>query len=103
VLIPDRKGNNRLDTLANVLQQPRMALVILVPGIDDVVRVNGTARVVRDQRLLADSASEGKVPPTGLLIEVEEAFLHCGKALRRCGLWQPSELHTRDALLRPGR
>jgi PPOX class probable FMN-dependent enzyme len=99
LLIPDRKGNNRLDTLVNVLSQPRIALVALVPGIDDVVRINGSARITRDAGLLADSALDGTVPPTGLLVDVDEAFLHCGKALRRSSLWAPKELHARREVL----
>lgn len=87
LLLPDRVGNNRLDGMANILANPRVGLLFLVPGMDETLRVNGTARITDDARVLAPSAVQGRAPKIGLLITVEEAFLHCGKALVRSGLW----------------
>jgi uncharacterized protein len=88
--IPDRPGNNRLDTLKNLVEQPGAGLMFLIPGIEDIVRINGTARVSRDPKLMARFIVEGKPPLSVLVIEVREAFLHCGKAIRRARLWDPA-------------
>ncbi len=90
LLLPDRVGNNRLDGMANLLADPRIGMLFLVPGMNETLRINGTARITDDARLLAPSAVEGRAPKVGLLIAVEEAFLHCGKALIRSKLWDPA-------------
>ena len=90
MLLPDRPGNNRADSYGNVLAHPGVGLLFLVPGMDETLRVNGTARIVTDADLLAGAAVQGKAPRTGLLIAVAEAFFHCGKALKRAGLWDAS-------------
>ena len=81
ILIPERPGNRLADTLTNLLADPRIALLFLIPGIGDTFRVNGRAAVVDDPELLAPSAVEGRVPKLGVLVTVEEAFTHCPKAL----------------------
>jgi PPOX class probable FMN-dependent enzyme len=90
LLIPDRPGNRRIDSLSNLLANPQVGLLFLVPGIDETVRVNGTAQIVTGEDLLAPTAAQGKIPRTGLLVTVEEAFYHCGKALIRSKLWDPA-------------
>ncbi len=90
LLLPDRVGNNRLDGMANLLANPHIGMLFLVPGMNETLRINGTARVTDDARLLAPCAVEGRVPKVGLLITIEEAFLHCGKALVRSRLWDPA-------------
>jgi len=87
LFLPDRPGNNRLDSLSNVLHNPAVALIFLIPGVEETYRVQGRGRVVRDQAFLARFAVNGKVPRTGLMIEVDECFLHCSKALKRSHLW----------------
>ena len=87
LFLPDRVGNNRLDTLSNVLSNPSVALIFLIPGVEETFRVQGKGKVVRDEAFLARFAVNGKVPRTGLLVEVEECFLHCSKALKRSRLW----------------
>ncbi len=87
LLIPDRPGNNRVDTMGNILDNPRVALLFLVPGVNESLRVNGRARITTDEALLRPLAVQGKAPRSGLLVEVEEVFLHCGKALIRSKLW----------------
>jgi PPOX class probable FMN-dependent enzyme len=106
LLLPDRPGNRLADTLTNLLEDDRIALLFLVPGINDTFRVNGRGRIVDDSKLLAASAIEGKVPKLGILVEVEEAYTQCPKALLRSELWNPerhvarSELPSSGAILR---
>lgn len=85
--IPDRPGNRRADTFTNVLENPRVGLIFLIPGKLETLRVNGRARIVRDEALCARMAVRGKVPQVALVVEVEEAFIHCGKCMLRSGLW----------------
>jgi PPOX class probable FMN-dependent enzyme len=85
--IPDRPGNNRLDTLENLLANPAIGLFFLVPGVEEALRVNGTARLSRTQPLLDIMAVDGKVPKLAIVVTVTEAFLHCAKALKRAPLW----------------
>jgi uncharacterized protein len=87
--IPDRLGNNRLDGMRNVVENPHVGLIFFIPGREDTLRVNGRARVVRDEALLERLAVAGKRPVTALLVEVEQCFLHCARAFKRAGLWQP--------------
>ncbi len=106
LLLPDRPGNKLADTLTNLLADARIALLFLVPGVGDTFRVNGRARIVDDPELLAASAVEGKVPRLGILVEVEEAYTQCPKALLRSELWNPerhvdrSELPSSGEILR---
>jgi PPOX class probable FMN-dependent enzyme len=98
LLLPDRVGNNRLDNFANLLSNPMIGLLVLVPGMDETLRINGRAQITDDDRLLADSKMQGKVPKIGLLITVKEAFLHCPKAFVRSGLWDPEKQIDRRQL-----
>jgi PPOX class probable FMN-dependent enzyme len=98
LLIPDRPGNRIADTLTNVLADPRIALLFLIPGVGDTFRVNGTARIVDDPELLAPSAVEGKAPRLGLLVAIEEAYTQCSKALVRSDLWNPERHVDRTEL-----
>ena len=106
LLLPDRPGNRIADTLTNLLEGPRIALLFLIPGIGDTFRVNGRARIVDDAELLAPSAVDGKVPRLGLLVSIEEAYTQCSKALIRSDLWNPehhvdrSELPSSGEILR---
>lgn len=93
LLLPERPGNRIADTLTNLLEDSRIALLFLIPGVGDTFRVNGSAAVVDDPELLRPSAVEGKVPRLGILITVEEAYTQCPKALIRSELWNP-ERHT---------
>lgn len=88
LLVPDRPGNNRLDGLENVLARPAVALIFMIPGVDETYRVNGTAEIRDDADLRARFEVKGKRPATVLRVTVEEAFLHCAKALMRAQLWQ---------------
>jgi PPOX class probable FMN-dependent enzyme len=90
LLLPDRPGNNRVDSYGNIVANPGVGLIFFVPGIDETLRVNGRARVTTDAALLTPAAAQGKVPRAGLLIEIEQAFFHCAKALKRSALWDAS-------------
>jgi len=85
--IPDRPGNRRADTFTNVLQNPGVGLIFLIPGKLETLRVNGRARIVRDAALLERMAVKGKVPVLALVVSVEQAFIHCGKCIIRSQLW----------------
>ena len=90
LLIPDRRGNNRLDTLKNIVENPAVGLVFLVPGVLETFRVNGEAVISRDPELLAQFSVDGKLPRTVLVVSVKEAYIHCSKALVRADIWNPA-------------
>jgi len=106
LLIPDRPGNRIADTLTNLLADPRIALLFLIPGVGDSFRVNGRAVVTDDSELLAASEVDEKPPRLGILVTVEEAYTQCSKALIRSDLWNPerhidrSELPSSGAVMR---
>jgi len=100
--IPDRKGNNRLDGMENVLQNPNVGLLFMVPGFRETLRVNGRARISADPELCARFAVQGKAPATVMLIDVDEAFIHCGKALIRSRLWEPDAQVAKGEMPTPG-
>ena len=89
IALADRPGNNRLDTLRNLLENPEVALIFLVPGVNETVRVAGTARLSVDPALLASMAVQGKAPKCAIVVSVRQAYLHCAKALLRSRLWAP--------------
>jgi PPOX class probable FMN-dependent enzyme len=88
--IPDRLGNNRIDGLRNIVENGHVGLIFLIPGREDTLRVNGRARIVRDEALLDRLAVNGKRPVTALVVEVEQCFMHCARAFKRAGLWEPA-------------
>ncbi len=91
LLIPDRLGNNRIDTIGNLLECPGVGLIFFVPGLRETLRVNGRARITTDPVLLEPCAVQGKVPRSGILVSAEEVYFHCGKALIRSDLWNPEK------------
>jgi len=88
LLVPDRPGNKRFDGMRNLLENPGMGLLFLVPGSEETLRVNGRARIVRDPVWLAHLAAQGKTPQLAIAVDVEESFLHCAKCVKRSGLWE---------------
>ena len=98
LLIPDRPGNNRIDSTRNIVANPHVGLIFFVPGVNETLRVNGRARLTTDAGLLAPLAAHGKTPKAGILVAVDEAFLHCGKALIRAKLWEPESRIERARL-----
>jgi PPOX class probable FMN-dependent enzyme len=106
LLLPERPGNRIADTLTNLLHDPRIGLLFLIPGVGDSLRVNGSAVIVDDPELLAESEVDGKVPRLGILVSIEEAYTQCSKAIIRSDLWNPerhidrSELPSSGAILK---
>ena len=101
--LPDRRGNNRLDGLHDILENPQVALLFLIPGVGETLRVHGTARITTDPALRARFAAAGKEPATVLLVTVREVYAHCAKALMRSGLWagreRPPGVPTNGAMI----
>jgi PPOX class probable FMN-dependent enzyme len=89
LVIPDRPGNKRFDGISNILANPHVGLIFLVPRYEETLRVNGRATVTRDPELLARMDVGGRRPLLAIGVEVEEVFMHCAKAFKRSGLWQP--------------
>lgn len=98
LLLPDRPGNKLADTLTNLLADPRIALLFLIPGVGDTFRVNGRATLTTDAALLLPCAVEGKTPRLGILVDIDEAYTQCSKALLRSQLWDPSRFVDRATL-----
>jgi len=96
--IPDRPGNNRLDSLVNILANPCVGLLFIIPGFDDTLRVNGRATLVTDPELLASMSVNGRAPKLAIVVEVSEVFIHCAKALRRSHLWNPDHFQDRTEM-----
>lgn len=103
LVIPERPGNKRIDSIRNILSNPRVGLLFLIPGLEETLRINGKAAVVRDAELLAKMAVNGRSPLLGIVVEVEECFIHCAKALKRSGLWKPETWQEREHLPNPAR
>lgn len=98
LLLPDRRGNNRIDSLRNILHDPRVALLFLLPGIGETLRVNGRATIHADPGLLAEFAIDGKAPRTVLRIAVDAVFFQCSRAVLRSRLWDPAARIDRASL-----
>ncbi|MEM9635381.1 MAG: pyridoxamine 5'-phosphate oxidase family protein [Pseudomonadota bacterium] len=96
--IPDRPGNNRLDTLINILSNPSVGLLFIVPGFDETLRVNGNAFLVNDPEILERMSVKGRAPKLAIVVRVAEVFLHCAKAFRRSQLWNPDQFQDRDEM-----
>lgn len=101
--LPDRLGNRRVDTMLNVAANPQVGLVFMVPGIAETLWVNGRARLCRDDGILAAMAVRDRWPTAALLVEIEEVFVHCGKAMIRSDLWNPEKRVPRDSFPTLGR
>ena len=98
IAIPDLPGNNRLDTLTNMLDNPQVGLIFMVPGMNETLRINGKVRLVRDPELLESMAYQGKLPKLAIVVDVEEVYTHCPKALLRSKLWSDENRIDRSEL-----
>ncbi|WP_417688458.1 pyridoxamine 5'-phosphate oxidase family protein [Roseibium sp.] len=96
--IPDRPGNNRLDTLVNIVANPNVGMLFMIPGFDETLRINGKASIVTEPGLLEALAVNGRSPRSAIVIRIREAFLHCAKAFRRSRLWDPEHRQDRSQL-----
>jgi PPOX class probable FMN-dependent enzyme len=102
LLIPDRRGNNRIDSLRNLVRDPRVAVLFLIPGVGETMRINGRARISTDPKLAETFAMNGKVPKCVLVVTVEKAYFQCTKAIIRSKLWDPASKVDRKILPTPG-
>lgn len=98
IAIPDRPGNNRLDTLENILLNPSVGLLFLIPGMNETLRVNGDARITVDAALRERLAVDGKAPQSVVVVTVKAAYMHCAKAFMRSELWKPETWYDRATL-----
>ena len=98
IAIPDRPGNNRLDTLENVIANPSVGLLFLIPGMNETLRVNGDARISVDPALRERLQAEGRLPTTVMVVSVKAAYMHCAKAFMRSELWKPESWIDRSKL-----
>ena len=98
IFIPERPGNNRIDTLTNIIENPSIGVFFMIPGYEECLRVTGRAALVGDQDLLEAAKVNGKIPKLGILIQINEAMLHCAKAVRRCKLWDPASVQDRSQM-----
>lgn len=102
LMMPDRRGNNRIDSLRNIIRDPRVALLFLIPGLTTTFRVNGRAHIDTDQALLGSFAVDGKAPRSITVIAVEEAYFQCARALIRSELWNPAKHRSAKEFPTPG-
>ena len=102
LMMPDRRGNNRIDSLRNIVRDPRVALLFLIPGAGSTLRVNGRARVSVDAELLASFRMEGKAPRTVVVMNVDEIYFQCARAIVRSELWNPARHVDPKSLPTPG-
>ncbi|MCR9200016.1 MAG: pyridoxamine 5'-phosphate oxidase family protein [Planctomycetaceae bacterium] len=102
VLLPDRRGNNRIDSLRNVVRDPRLALLVLLPGSGTTLRINGTGSIHADPELLESFAVDGQAPRTVLKIQIDQAYFQCARAIVRSGLWDPDHHVSTTELPGPG-
>ncbi|WP_035098822.1 pyridoxamine 5'-phosphate oxidase family protein [Anoxybacteroides tepidamans] len=98
LIIPERPGNKRMDSMRNILSNPKVGLLFFIPGLGETLRVNGNACLVRDEHLLAQMAVKGRNPLIGIGVEVEECFIHCAKSLIRSRLWDADSWPERETL-----
>jgi uncharacterized protein len=98
LIIPDRPGNKRVDSMFNILANPKVGLLFLIPGMSETLRINGEATIIRDVDILGKMAVNGKAPLLGIAVKVEQCFMHCGKAFKRSGLWEPDRWPANEEL-----
>lgn len=98
LVIPERPGNKRMDSLRNVLVNPHIGLIFLIPSLEETLRINGRACVIRDAELLDEMAVNGKAPTVGIGVQVEECYVHCAKAFMRSGLWKPESWPAKNSI-----
>jgi PPOX class probable FMN-dependent enzyme len=103
LMMPDRRGNNRIDSLRNIVRDPRVALLFLIPGSGNTLRVNGRAKISVDPELLSSFEVDGKAPRTVIVMTIEEVYFQCARAILRSDLWNPDKRVDPKSLPTPGR
>ncbi|WP_040952064.1 MSMEG_1061 family FMN-dependent PPOX-type flavoprotein [Gorillibacterium massiliense] len=101
LVVPERPGNRRFDSLGNIIQNPKIGLIFIIPGLEETLRLNGKARVIKDKKILQRLEAYGKVPMIGIGVEVEEGFIQCAKAFKRSNLWDYRSWPDKDDLPKP--
>lgn len=96
LVIPERPGNRRLDSIRNILANPYIGIIFMIPGLEETLRINGKACIVQDDDLLEQMKARGKKPMLGIGVQVEECYIHCAKAFKRSALWEPSSWLTSE-------
>ena len=102
VAIPDRRGNNRIDTLRNIVTDPRVALLFMIPGLNETVRINGRAHICVEPQMLEDFSVDGKSPTSVIVVKIDTMYFQCARALKRSRLWDPSSQVDPNSLPRAG-
>jgi uncharacterized protein len=103
IVVPDRRGNNRIDSLRNLIHDPRVALLFLIPGVSETLRIMGRASICTDPELCASFTMQGKAPRSVLVVAVEKVFFQCAKAIVRSKLWDPATQVERSSLPTSGK
>lgn len=98
IAFPDRPGNNRLDTFKNIIANPNVGMLFVIPGVPEILRINGRAELRDDPELMERFIVNGKLPRLVAVVHVDEAYLHCAKAIMRSGLWDVASQHPRTVL-----
>lgn len=102
IQIPDRRGNNRVDSIRNIVQDPRVGLLFILPGCTNTLRLNGRARISIDQAILRSFEIDGKLPRSVVVVDVEDVYFQCGRALIRSDLWNPDRHVSQESIPSPG-
>lgn len=97
-VIPERPGNRRIDSLRNILSNPHVGIIFIIPGLEETLRINGRAFVIKDEGILKQMKAKEKYPLLGIGVEVEECFIHCAKAFKRSGIWDSKSWAAEDSL-----
>jgi PPOX class probable FMN-dependent enzyme len=98
IVVPDRPGNRRVDGHRNVLENPHIGLIFIIPNVDETVRVNGRAFLTNDPELMQSMAIQGKAPKLGIVVEIDEVYMHCARAFLRSGMWKPESWPNPDTI-----
>ena len=98
IAIPDRPGNRRIDGHRNVIANPHVGLIFIIPNVDETLRINGRAFLTAEPELLASMAIDGKAPKLAIVVEIDEAYMHCARAFLRSGMWRPERWPDPDAV-----
>ncbi|WP_322090990.1 MSMEG_1061 family FMN-dependent PPOX-type flavoprotein [Cytobacillus massiliigabonensis] len=98
LVLPDRPGNKRVDSFENILSNPHVGLVFLIPGLDEVLRINGKATIIKNKEILEKMSLNGKPPLLGIAVDVEECFIHCSRALKKSGIWSQNTWQNQETL-----
>lgn len=101
LIIPERPGNKRFDSLSNILDNPQIGLIFVIPGLKETLRINGRACIVKDPKLLEQMKAKNKVPLLGIGVQVEECYIHCAKAFMRSQVWETNTWLSKEALPNP--